>query len=133
MIQIAILGFGVVGSGTAEVLTENRAIIEERLGCEYNIKYILDLRDFPNSPFGSLITHSFDDILNDPEVSVVADVAVVWVVLVVVIGSVVLEAAGSLHEVASRSDRQSRAAPTRPRKEVRFMGSPFDRGFPSSV
>ena len=39
MINIAILGFGVVGSGTAEVLTENKTVIEERLGCEYNIKY----------------------------------------------------------------------------------------------
>lgn len=73
MINIAILGFGVVGSGTADVLTENKKIIEERLGCEYNIKYILDLRDFPNSPFSSLITHDFNDILNDPEVSVVAE------------------------------------------------------------
>lgn len=73
MINIAILGFGVVGSGTAEVLTENKKIIEERLGCEYNIKYILDLRDFPNSPFSSLITHDFKDILDDPEVSVVAE------------------------------------------------------------
>ena len=51
MVKIAILGFGVVGSGTAEVLTENKKIIEERLGCEYEIKYILDLRDFPDSPF----------------------------------------------------------------------------------
>ena len=73
MINIAILGFGVVGSGTAEVLTENKNIIEKRLGCEYNIKYILDLRDFPQSPFSSLITHDFNDILNDPEVSVVAE------------------------------------------------------------
>ncbi|MBQ8848936.1 MAG: homoserine dehydrogenase [Clostridia bacterium] len=73
MINIAILGFGVVGSGTAEVLTENKKIIEERLGCEYKIKYILDLRDFPQSPFASLITHDFNDILNDPEVSVVAE------------------------------------------------------------
>lgn len=73
MINIAILGFGVVGSGTAEVLTENKKIIEKKLDCEYNIKYILDLRDFPDSPFSSLITHSFDDILNDPEVSVVAE------------------------------------------------------------
>lgn len=73
MINIAILGFGVVGSGTAEVLTENKKIIEDRLGCEYNIKYILDLRDFPESPFSSLITHNFNDILNDPEVSVVAE------------------------------------------------------------
>ncbi len=73
MINIAILGFGVVGSGTAEVLTENKKMIEERLGCEYNIKYILDLRDFPESPFGSLITHDFKEILNDKDVTVVAE------------------------------------------------------------
>ena len=73
MIKIAILGFGVVGSGTAEVLTENQKIIEERLGCSYQIKYILDLRDFPDSPFADRITHNFNDILNDPEVSVVAE------------------------------------------------------------
>ena len=73
MVKIAILGFGVVGSGTAEVLTENKKIIEERLGCEYSIKYILDLRDFPDSPFGDLVVHDFNVILNDPEVSVVAE------------------------------------------------------------
>ena len=73
MINIAILGFGVVGSGTAEVLTENKAIIEERLGCEYDIRYILDLRDFPDSPFASKIVHDFNVILNDPEVTVVAE------------------------------------------------------------
>ncbi len=73
MINIALLGFGVVGSGAAEVLTENKAIIEKRLGCEYKIKYILDLRDFPNSPFGNLIVHDFNTILNDPEVTVVAE------------------------------------------------------------
>ena len=73
MVQIAILGFGVVGSGTAEVLTENKKIIEERLGKEYNIRYILDLRDFPDSPFGSLVVHDFNVILGDPEVTVVAE------------------------------------------------------------
>ena len=73
MINIAILGFGVVGSGTAEVLTENKALIEARLGCEYNIKYILDLRDFPDSPFCDKIIHDFNVIVNDPEVSVVAE------------------------------------------------------------
>ena len=73
MINIAILGFGVVGSGTAEVLTENKAIIEERLGKEYNIKYILDLRDFPDSPFADKVVHDFNIILNDPEVSIVAE------------------------------------------------------------
>ena len=73
MINIALLGFGVVGSGTAEVLTENKAIIEKRLGCEYNIKYILDLRKFPDSPFGHLVVDNFDTILNDPDVTVVAE------------------------------------------------------------
>lgn len=73
MVSIALLGFGCVGSGTAEVLTENKKIIEERLGCEYQIKYILDLREFPDSPFGSLVVHDFNIILNDPEVTVVAE------------------------------------------------------------
>ena len=73
MVQIAILGFGVVGSGTAEVLTENKKIIEERLGKSYNIKYILDLREFPDSPFGNLVIHDFNTILNDPEVSIVVE------------------------------------------------------------
>ena len=73
MVNIALLGFGVVGGGTAEVLTENKSIIEKRLGCEYNIKYILDLREFPDSPFGSLVVHDFNTILNDPEVTVVAE------------------------------------------------------------
>lgn len=73
MISIALLGFGCVGSGTAEVLTENKKLIESRLGCEYKIKYILDLRDFPDSPFGDLVVHDFNTILNDPEVSVVAE------------------------------------------------------------
>ena len=73
MISIALLGFGCVGSGTAEVLTENKKIIEARLGCEYQIKYVLDLREFPDSPFGKLVVHDFNTILNDSEVSVVAE------------------------------------------------------------
>ena len=73
MISIALLGFGCVGSGTAEVLTENKKIIEERLGCEYQIKYVLDLREFPDSPFGDLVVHDFNIILNDPEVTIVAE------------------------------------------------------------
>ena len=73
MISIALLGFGCVGGGTAEVLTENKKLIEARLGCEYQIKYILDLRDFPDSPFGHLVVHDFNVILSDPEVSVVAE------------------------------------------------------------
>lgn len=73
MTNIAILGFGVVGSGTAEVLTENQKLIEAKLGTSVNIKYILDLRDFPGSPFEHLVVHDFNIILNDPEVSIVAE------------------------------------------------------------
>ena len=73
MIHIALLGFGVVGSGTAEVLTQNKALIEKKVGQPIDIKYILDLREFPDSPFGHLVVHDFQTILNDPEVSVVAE------------------------------------------------------------
>ncbi len=73
MINIALLGFGNIGSGAAEVITENRELIEKQLGTGINIKYILDLRDFPNSPFGHLVVHCFDTIVNDPEVSIVVE------------------------------------------------------------
>ena len=73
MANIAILGFGVVGSGVAEVLTQNAELIEARIHQKLNIKYILDLRDFPDSPFGPLVTHDFNTILNDPEVTIVAE------------------------------------------------------------
>ena len=51
MVNVAILGFGVVGSGAAEVLTDNRRVIEKNLGETVTVKRILDLRDFPDSPF----------------------------------------------------------------------------------
>ncbi len=73
MVQVAILGFGVVGSGVAEVLTQNKKIIEDKLGRSINIKYILDLRDFPENQFGELIIHDFNIILNDPEIEIVAE------------------------------------------------------------
>ena len=73
MIHVALLGFGVVGSGTAEVLTQNKSIIERKVGQPVSIKYILDLRDFPDSPFADRIVHDFNIIVNDPEVSVVAE------------------------------------------------------------
>lgn len=73
MMQIAILGFGVVGSGTAEVLTENQKLIAERCGEEVSIKYILDLREFPDHPLGDRVVHDINVILNDPEVVLVAE------------------------------------------------------------
>ncbi len=73
MINVAIFGFGVVGSGTAEVLTKNADLIKERVGDEINIKYILDLRDFPDSPFANKIVHDINVILADPEVKICAE------------------------------------------------------------
>ena len=73
MIHVALLGFGVVGSGTAEVLTQNKAIIEKKVGQAVNIKYILDLRDFPDSPFADRIVHDFSVIEKDPEITLVAE------------------------------------------------------------
>ncbi len=73
MVSVAILGFGVVGSGTAEVIEKNKDIIKARTGAEIAVKHILDLRDFPDSPFGHLVTHDFDEILNDSEVDIVVE------------------------------------------------------------
>ncbi len=73
MISVALLGFGVIGSGTAQVLTQNSALIEARVGEPIHIKYILDLRDFPDSPFADRIVHDVNIILNDPEVSIVVE------------------------------------------------------------
>ncbi len=73
MLQIALLGFGVVGSGTAEVLTQNQKQIAAYCGDEVNVKYILDLRDFPEHPLGERVVHDINVILNDPEVVLVAE------------------------------------------------------------
>ena len=71
MIQIAVMGFGTVGSGVVEVLTENAESIARNAGAEINVKYILDVRDFPESPFSDRIIHDFNIIEDDPEVSIV--------------------------------------------------------------
>ncbi|MCI9272358.1 MAG: homoserine dehydrogenase [Clostridiales bacterium] len=74
MVKVAILGYGVVGSGVAEVLANHLDSIARRAKEEIRIKYILDVRDFPDSPFADRFTKSFDQIVNDPEVRVVAEV-----------------------------------------------------------
>jgi len=74
MKKIAVLGYGVVGSGTVEVLYKNKEALEKKIGEEYDVKYILDLRDFPDSPYADKFTKNFDDIVNDPEVDIVAEV-----------------------------------------------------------
>ena len=74
MINIAILGFGVVGGGVAELITKNNEQVEALGGDKINIKHILDLREFPDSPFGDRVTHDFSVIENDPEVDCVIEV-----------------------------------------------------------
>ncbi len=73
MINIAIMGYGVVGSGVAEVFTLNRNIIKQRVGKNINIKYILDLRKFPGDKHEDKLIHDFNIILNDPDIEIVAE------------------------------------------------------------
>ncbi len=73
MTNIAILGFGVVGSGVADLITKNRNCVNSLGGDEVNIKYILDLRDFPSSPFTGKVIHDFDIILGDGEVDCIIE------------------------------------------------------------
>ena len=73
MIQVAIMGYGVVGSGVAEILLTHRESLKKRAQEEMHIKYILDIRDFPDSPLHDRFTKNFDDICNDEEVKVVVE------------------------------------------------------------
>jgi homoserine dehydrogenase len=63
-INIAIMGFGTVGSGVAETLDVNKDVIAKRIGKEINVKYILDIRDFPDSRFADLVTHDADEVFS---------------------------------------------------------------------
>ena len=74
MIQIAVMGYGTVGSDVVEVLSTNQASIDKRVGEEVRVKYVLDLRDFPGDPVESVLVHDFETIVNDPEVKVVVEV-----------------------------------------------------------
>ncbi len=73
MAKIAIIGFGVVGSGVYEVIKTNFESISVNAGEDVDIKYILDIRDFSNHPDSHLFVDNFDVILNDDEVSVVVE------------------------------------------------------------
>ena len=74
MVNIAVMGYGTVGSGVVEVINTNGARINQRIGDELQIKYVLDLRDFPGDPIQEKIVHDFDTIVNDPEVQIVVEV-----------------------------------------------------------
>ena len=74
MVKIAVLGHGVVGSGVIEVLQKNAQSIAKKAAQEIEVKYILDLRDFPDLPYSDLFVKDYDIILKDPEVSIVVEV-----------------------------------------------------------
>lgn len=74
MINIAIMGFGVVGSGVAETIMMNSDSFANRIGGKkVNVKYILDLREFPDHPLGDRVVHDINTILEDKEISVVVE------------------------------------------------------------
>lgn len=73
MVDIAILGFGIVGSGVAQVCAMNASSISKKIGNEINIKKIVDLRDFPDSPWSDKLTKNADEVFNDPDIKVVVE------------------------------------------------------------
>ena len=72
--NIAVLGYGTVGSGVVEVLTTNRETITKRAGEAIDVKYVLDLRDFPGDPIQEKIVHDYQVILDDPEIKIIVEV-----------------------------------------------------------
>ena len=73
MIHIAVLGYGTVGSGVVEVIEKNKELVNKKAGEGLNIKYILDLREFPNDPYEEKVIHDFDVILADQEITVICE------------------------------------------------------------
>ena len=71
--KIAVMGYGTIGSGVVEVLEVNKDLITERAGEPVEVKYILDLREFPGDPYEKCIVHDVNTIVNDPEIGIVVE------------------------------------------------------------
>ncbi len=71
--KIAVMGYGTIGSGVVDVLRINKDKIAKRAGEEIDVKYILDLRDFPGDPMENAIVHDYQTIVDDPEIGVVVE------------------------------------------------------------
>ena len=72
--QVAVMGFGTVGSGVVELILKNKKSIEERCGQKsLDVKHILDIRDFSSHQLSNLFTKDFNDILNDKDVEIVVE------------------------------------------------------------
>lgn len=73
MINIAVLGYGTVGSGVVEVIEKNKDMVNKKSAQDLNIKYILDLRDFPGDPYENKVVHDFNQILNDGDIQIICE------------------------------------------------------------
>ena len=73
MVNVAILGYGTIGSGVYKVINDNNSHVSRRAGEDIKVKYVLDLRDFPGDPVEDILVHDFDTILNDDEVDIVVE------------------------------------------------------------
>ena len=81
MIKAAIFGYGTVGSGiyevltrnSAEILDQNKAEVAKSAGQEVELKYVLDLREFPGDPVQDVLVHDVNTILDDEEVSIICE------------------------------------------------------------
>lgn len=71
--KIAVMGYGTIGSGVVEVLQINKDKIAQRTGENIEVKYILDLREFPGDPMEDKIVHDYQVIANDPEIGIVVE------------------------------------------------------------
>ncbi len=73
MVAVAVLGYGTVGSGVVEVIETNHDSILEKTGVDLQVKYVLDLREFPGDPVQAKLVHDYDVIVNDPEIRIVVE------------------------------------------------------------
>ncbi len=73
MVNVAVLGYGTVGSGVVEVLNTNKEIIKRNVGEELKVKYVLDLREFEGDPVQEMLVHDYDVILKDKDVKIIAE------------------------------------------------------------
>lgn len=71
--KVAIMGYGTIGSGVAEILDVNKEVIAKRSGEPLELKYVLDLRDFEGDPIADKIVHDYKTIVEDPEVAIVVE------------------------------------------------------------
>ena len=74
MFNVAILGYGTVGSGVFKVIKQNAEVLKKFSGKDINVKYVLDLRDFPGDPVEEVLVHDINAILEDKDVKCVVEV-----------------------------------------------------------